>query len=162
MLNRFINLGVQVKKGLLRLSIEPIERQGQRLHPISEDAICLRDMYEPSSGDNLITTAIVVRLPNDVCPINQFLGEFSIGATSGLQFLIDDLSLNRFRGVLLLQSNREPFEECLIQHVGADETTIVRTLTLGVCRSNDCEARCRVYPLAYLLDIDTGPLKDRL
>ena len=39
----------------------------------------------------------------------------------------------------LFEGDRETFKECFVQNIGADETTIIRTLTLGVYVHDDIE-----------------------
>ena len=49
-----------------------------------------------------------------------------------------------------------------VQDVGTDEPTIVRTLTLGVCQSDDIETILGLNELTDLLEEDTLTFKDGL
>ena len=107
-------------------------------------------MNQTTSADNFINTTVFEGATDDVCPIGKTGTELLIST----QF-VENLSLNGNRRILLLKGQGKTFKECFIQDIGADETTVVRTFTLGVGSSNHSETRSRFHPTTNLLKEDT-------
>ena len=114
-------------------------------------------MDQTTGGDQLFDTTFIEGLTDDVCPVSQVLTELVI-----ITLETEDLSLSGRSGILLFKGDREPLKECLVQDVGTDEPTIVRTLTLGVCRSDDIETILGLNELTDLLEEDTLTFQDGL
>ena len=79
----------------------------------------------------------------------------SSNAEENLQFI------SRSR-ILLLKGHRKTLKECFVQNVGANEATIIRSLTLGVGSSDDVESCGRSHHLTNLFQEDTFTFEDRL
>ena len=57
--------------------------------------------------------------------------------------------------ILLLKCDRESLKECFVEYVSTYESTILRTLTLCVSSSDNCETFSRFYIPTDLLKEDT-------
>ena len=62
----------------------------------------------------------------------------------------------------MLKGDRETLKECFVEHVGANKTTVIATLTLGVSSGKDVETSSRRHLTTDLLQEDTLALKDGL
>ena len=114
-------------------------------------------MNQTTSRDHFINTTIVEGLANDVSPINKVSDETVILTNLGKNF-----GLNGSSRIRLFKGDWESFQESFIENISSDETTIVRTLTFGVCSSNHSESRCGFYILTNLLQEDTFTFQNRL
>ena len=119
-------------------------------------------MHKPSGRDDLIHAALVEGLADDVAPSGQLYSKLLIGAPSRNQLLGHDLLLDGHRGIFLLQGDREPLKESLVQDVRPDEASVLGALALGVGRSQNRESRSRRDDLIDLLEENRLSLKDRL
>ena len=62
----------------------------------------------------------------------------------------------------MLKGESETLKECLIEHIGANEATIIRTLAFGVSSGDDIESCCWFHIATSLLEEHTFALKNRL
>ena len=122
---------------------------------VTKDAIGTDDVDQAASGDDLFDTTIIEGLTDDVCPVSQTLTEVSVVDTQRSSNTLKDLLLSLRGRILLLEGDRETLKERLIQDIGADEASIVRTLTLGVSSGDDVETSSGFDPLTNLLEKDT-------
>ena len=74
--------------------------------------------------------------------------------------LRENLCLSSRSGIFAIRS--ETLRECFVEHVGTDEATIFRTLTLGVGSSEDLESFSGTDIGANLLQVDTVAFEHRL
>ena len=85
-----INFVIQFQECLLGFIIETIDTDLDCFCLVSKDAVCLDDMDQSAGGDNLIDTAVIEGLADDVCPICKTLAELSV-VTEGRENLLFSL-----------------------------------------------------------------------
>ena len=119
-------------------------------------------MHKTASRDNLIDRTIRIRLANNLSPSNESLDEHTVVDVQLGKILLKNLALSRSRRILLLNSHSETLEECLVEDIRTDESTIVAALALGVCSSKHRKASGRMHNLTSLLVEVWLALKNRL
>ena len=116
-----------------------------------------------SAGRGEVTDrAIFVCLPNRSSPGNQF--DYK-GITLGVELVhvfLEDLFLDCRGRIGLFECDDEPFNEGVVNDIGASVATIIRASALGVGRRDDRESRCRGHNLTGFLDQDRFALQDTL
>ena len=73
-----------------------------------------------------------------------------------------DFILYSRRRIFLLKGNWKTLKKRFIQHIGADKTSIIRTLTFSICGSNYSKSCSRFDILTNLLQEDTFTFQNRL
>ena len=73
-----INLVIQFQECLLGFIIETIDTDLNCLCLVVEDAVCLYDVNQAASGDDLLNTTIIEGLTDNVTPINKSLTKLII------------------------------------------------------------------------------------
>ena len=119
-------------------------------------------MDQTTGADDFLNTTIIEGFADDVCPINQSLAEVTIFHTKIQSNTFKNLLFNRRGRIGLFKGYRKPFKECFVEHIGADKSTVVRTLTFGVCSGNHVESSGRFHETTNLFQEDTFTFKDRL
>ena len=157
-----VHLLVEGPECLLSLVVETSQSQTDRHLPVLEDRERLGDVLQTTGGDDLVDRTLLVRLPSDLRPPSQVVGEVGIDGAKLLHLLDHDLRLGCTGGVVLLHRPVEAIEEGFVEDIGADEPTIRVTLSLGVRGGDHGEAGSRLNPLADLLDEHTLALQHRL
>ena len=157
-----VDLGVQIQERSLGIRIKTVQAQLNRLQTIAEDAKCLGNMNQTTSRDDLINRTISKRFADDLSPSDQTINEDLVSDAVEIKVLIKNLTLSRSWRILLFNGDRKTLKKGFVEDVGADESTIITTLALGVCSSNHIEASGRMNDLASLLIEIWIALKNRL
>ena len=157
-----VDLAVRVEERLLRGGIEPGQRHLDRLGLVTEHDVRLADVDQTARGDDLVASALHVRLADHVRPLGEVVGERIVLCAELLHGAQQDLLLGRLAGVLLLVGVVEAVKHRLVQDARTGETTCFVALTLGVRGGEDGEPRRRHDPLIDLLEVDALTLKHRL
>jgi hypothetical protein len=157
-----VDLAVRVEERLLRGGIEPGQRHLDRLGLVTEHDVRLADVDQTARGDDLVASALHVRLTDHVRPLGEVVGERIVLCAELLHGAQQDLLLGRLAGVLLLVGVVEAVKHRLVQDARTGETTCFVALTLGVRGGEDGEPGRRHDPLIDLLEVDALTLKHRL
>ena len=96
-------------------------------------------MNQATSGDNILNTAIIEGLTDDICPVSKSLAEVFIRTEFAKNLLLDCRC-----GILLLKGYWESLKEELVEHVSSNESSVVATFTFSVGSGDDVESTCRV------------------
>ncbi len=119
-------------------------------------------MNQAAGTDDFLNTTIVEGLTDDVCPVYKALAEVAVFHAKIQSDAFQDLLLNCRGRIGLLKGHRETLKERFVEHVGADEATIIRTLTFGVGGGNHIETSGRFHKTTDFLQEDTLTFQDRL
>src|SRR6056300_1393947 len=122
----------------------------------------MNDMNKTTSANDLINTTIIEGLANNITPINQTLTEVTIFYTQIQSNTLKNFLFSSRSRLRLLKGHRETLKECLIQNIGTNKTTIIRTLAFGIGSSNHIETSSRFHNLTNFFQKHTLAFKNGL
>ena len=160
--NLSIELHVGIVERLLRCRIESRKAHLDCLVLDTKHGICLADVDEATSRDDLVDAALREEVAIHLRPCGQHVGEVCILQTELLHRLDENLLLRATGSVFLLVGVVEAVKKRFIHHASTDETTIVGTLALGVRSCDNREAIGRSHPTIDLLEVHALAFKDGL
>ena len=158
-----IHLSVEAAERFPRIVIEAGDGHLDCLEAITEDAPGGHGILEATSRNDLVHGTVEERLADDLRPLAEVHGEFFVRLRiAGTHPLDENLLLSTATGVLLLHREREAVKECFVQHVGADESSVIGALALGVGSGENGKPRRGLDESVDLLEEDALAFQHRL